>query len=310
MSSVRALKRKQKNHKENNPAVLLERSKSCNDLNKLTEIQQLRKINSDCDVCYKADYNKKEDIKFTSRSSKSERCLKTIFARNSINNFLSSTPSDNPSIPSTPTYQSSSMIQSSFSLITDSSKIRIPICGYEVMEERARFTIFKLRIENYESNNFWLVLRRFTDFTRLHNKLKSLFPNTSLVLPKKKWFGNNFSSGFIDNRIAGLQTFINTILQDSDMRCCPVVREFFCLDEPPTYSESMEETKAIFEAQEETIAHLKMQLKSREDTILNMTHSLLLEKENNRYLSSLVKHTVERCEQCADYIQDNFANYA
>lgn len=156
------------------------------------------------------------------------------------------------------------------------------------MEERARFTIFKLRIENYESNNFWLVLRRFTDFTRVHNKLKSLFPNTTLVLPKKNWFGNNFSSGFIDNRIAGLQTFINTILLDQQMRSCPVVREFFCLDEPPTYSESMEETKAIFEAQEETIAHLKMQLKSRDDTISDMTNSLLIERDHNNYLKSLI----------------------
>ena len=128
MSSIRALKRKQKNHKENHPATHFERSKSCNDLNKLTQFQQLRKINSDCDVSYNSDY-KKSDLKYTSRSSKSERCLKTIFARNSINNFLSSTPSDITSIPSTPTYQSSSMIQSSFSLITDSSKIRIPICG-------------------------------------------------------------------------------------------------------------------------------------------------------------------------------------
>lgn len=157
------------------------------------------------------------------------------------------------------------------------------------MEERARFTIFKLRIENYESNNFWLVLRRFTDFTRVHNKLKSLFPNTSLVLPKKKWFGNNFSSGFIDNRIAGLQTFINTILLNPEMRSCPVVREFFCLDEPPTYSESMEETKAIFEAQEETIAHLKMQLKSRDELISNLSHNLDIQKEHNNYLSALIK---------------------
>lgn len=128
MSSIRALKRKQKNHKENNPSVNFERSKSCNDLKKLTQIPQMRKVNSDCDISYKSEY-KKSDLKYTSRSSKSERCLKTIFARNSINNFLSSTPSDIPSIPSTPTYQSSSMIQSSFSLITDSSKIRIPICG-------------------------------------------------------------------------------------------------------------------------------------------------------------------------------------
>lgn len=135
------------------------------------------------------------------------------------------------------------------------------------------------------------MLRRFTDFTRLHTKLKTLFPSHSmnLALPKKKWFGNNFSSGFIDTRIAGLQTFINTILGTPEMRSCAVVREFFCLDDPPTYSESMEECKAIFEAQEETIAHLKMQMKAKDDLISNLSHELHIQKRQNEYLMSLVK---------------------
>ena len=149
--------------------------------------------------------------------------------------------------------------------------------------------IFKLRIENYEKNNFWLVLRRFTDFTRLHAKLKGAFPQVNLVLPKKKWFGNNFSSGFIDTRIAGLQTFINTILSNAEMRKSPMVREFFCLDDPPLYSESMDECKAIFEAQEETIAHMKMQLRAKDELIGNLSHELLIQKQQNEYLMSLVK---------------------
>jgi sorting nexin-16 len=150
--------------------------------------------------------------------------------------------------------------------------------------------IFKLRIENYEKNNFWLVLRRFTDFTRLHTKLKILFPKVNLALPKKKWFGNNFSSGFIDTRIAGLQTFINTILGSMEMRSCAAVREFFCLDDPPTYSDfESQECKAIFEAQEETIAHLKMQLKAKDDLIGNLSHELNIQRQQNEYLTSFVK---------------------
>lgn len=116
-----------------------------------------------------------------------------------------------------------------------------------------------------------------------------MFPNVSLALPKKKWFGNNFSSGFIDTRIAGLQTFINTILSNSEMRKCLTVREFFCLDDPPIYSESMEECKAIFEAQEETIAHLKMQLKAKDDVISNLSNELHIHRQQNEYLLSLVK---------------------
>lgn len=142
------------------------------------------------------------------------------------------------------------------------------------MEERSRFTIFKLMIENYESNNFWLVLRRFTDFSRLHQRLSALFPNVSLVLPRKKWFGNNFDERFIDTRITGLQKFIDDILRNPDLRRCGIVREFFCLDDPPSYSESMEECKAIFEAQEEIIAHLKLQMQAKDELIASLSREL------------------------------------
>jgi sorting nexin-16 len=126
--------------------------------------------------------------------------------------------------------------------------VRVPIVGYEVMEERARFTIFKLRIENKVSNTSWLVLRRYTDFMRLYGKLKALFPGHDLpTFPRKKWFGNNFSSTFLDNRISGLQSFINQVIADDELKKAAVVREFFCLDEAPTYSESMEECRVCKE---------------------------------------------------------------
>lgn len=120
--------------------------------------------------------------------------------------------------------------------------------------------------------------------------MKILYPKVNLVLPKKKWFGNNFNSGFIDTRIAGLQTFINTILSNSEMRACNAVREFFCLDDPPTYSDfESQECKAIFEAQEETIAHFKMQLKTKDDLISNLTHELNNQRHQNEFLTSFVK---------------------
>jgi sorting nexin-16 len=116
-----------------------------------------------------------------------------------------------------------------------------------------------------------------------------LYPHVNLTLPKKKWFGNNFSQGFLDSRVAGLQTFINTILENKQMRSNSLVREFFCLDEPPSFSESMEDCKVIFEAQEETIAHLKMQLQTKDEIIANLKHSLNMQKQQNDYLTSLIK---------------------
>lgn len=253
------------------------KSNSSSQLYKSSSSNRPRKVKSEADL---SNITQQKDIKVIQsvKPSKSERNLNSVY-----NYMTSSTPCD--------TSRSSNVMEiSTYSMITDSDSIKIPIVGYEVMEERSRFTIFKLRIENYEKNSFWLVLRRFTDFTRLHTKLKQLFPNVILVLPKKKWFGNNFSSGFLDTRIAGLQTFINTILGNPEMKKCPVVREFFCLDEPPLFSESMEDCKAIFEAQEETIAYLKMQLKAKDEVITNLTHK-------NDYLTSLVKSSIGKCSK-------------
>ncbi|KAL5287645.1 SNX16 family protein [Megaselia abdita] len=154
------------------------------------------------------------------------------------------------------------------------TRVRVPIIGYEVMEERARFTVYKLRVENPSTNDCWLVMRRYTDFVRLNQKLKQIFPTINLQLPRKKIFGDNFNSVFLDNRVQGLQIFVNTVMANEQLRACKVVREFFCLDEPPTHSESMEECRAIFEAQEETISHLRMQINSKNELILSLQQKL------------------------------------
>lgn len=150
--------------------------------------------------------------------------------------------------------------------------------------------VYKLRVENPFTNDCWLVLRRYTDFQRLNNKLKSTFPQLpALVLPRKKLFGDNFSSLFLTNRVQGLQLFINSVMANDMLRNSQIVRDFFCLDEPPAYSESMEECRAIFEAQEETIAHLKMQLRAKDDVIMTLQQQLNDETEHNRSLSTAIK---------------------
>lgn len=140
-------------------------------------------------------------------------------------------------------------------------------------------------MENPFTNDCWLVLRRYTDFQRLNNKLKATFPNLNLALPKKKLFGDNFSSVFLGNRVQGLQSFINSVMGNETLRNSQIVRDFFCIDEPPPYSESMEECRAIFEAQEETIAHLKLQLRAKDEFILNLQQQL----ENERHKNESVK---------------------
>ncbi|CAD7015404.1 sorting nexin-16 [Ceratitis capitata] len=177
--------------------------------------------------------------------------------------------------------------------------MRVPIIGYEVMEERARFTVYKLRVENPMTNDCWLVLRRYTDFVRLNTKLKQLFPNIVLLLPRKKIFGDNFNAVFLDNRVQGLQIFVNSIMSKEELRKCKLVREFFCLDEPPSYSESMEECRAIFEAQEETIAHLKSQVNSKNELILNLQQKLRDEIAEKEHLKTALKNASANCPNCA-----------
>lgn len=283
MSSVKALKRrnflKQKTNKEESSALRRTRSLcTLSDNNIKQSTKCLRRSKSDPDL-NKIDPTKKP-LKFD--AAKSERNLSILYTTSS----LPSTPFRNNLHNNNNNNQ---MDLSCYSMINESDNVKAPIIGYEIVAERSRFTIFKLRIENYERNSFWLVLRRFTDFTRLQTKLKALFPHVNLVLPKKKWFGNNFSSGFLDTRVAGLQTFINTILTNPEMRKCSAVREFFCIDEPPTFSEEVsEDCRMVIESQMETIAHLKLQLKAKDETIENLTHSLKVQKQHNDYLTSLL----------------------
>ncbi|XP_055390546.1 uncharacterized protein LOC129619330 [Condylostylus longicornis] len=187
----------------------------------------------------------------------------------------------------------------------DTCGVRIPIIGYEIMEERARFTVYKLRVENSFTNDCWLVLRRYTDFVRLNNKLKQMFPyNTiQLQLPRKKIFGDNFNAVFLDNRVQGLQIFVNTIMANEELKSSKIVRDFFCLDEPPSYSESMEECRAIFEAQEETIAHLKLQINSKNDLILSLQEKLMNEIAQNERLKKELKETTSKCATCCKKIE-------
>ncbi|XP_024936547.1 sorting nexin-16 isoform X2 [Cephus cinctus] len=152
--------------------------------------------------------------------------------------------------------------------------LRIPIVGYEVMEERARFTVYKLRVE-LRNGDCWFVFRRYTDFVRLLAQLRrQKAPISHLSLPRKKWLGDNFAPSFLEERIHGLQAFVNGILSCSVLTGTACVREFFCLDEPPALSDTVEESRAIFEAMEDTIYHLRQQLRERDAALAaETTHS-------------------------------------
>ncbi|XP_034476112.1 uncharacterized protein LOC117783049 [Drosophila innubila] len=199
----------------------------------------------------------------------------------------------------------SQMALSSAAPVDPNAVLRVPIIGYEVMEERARFTVYKLRVENPDTRDCWLVMRRYTDFVRLNGKLKQVFPHVNLLLPRKKLFGDNFNAVFLDNRVQGLQMFVNSIMVKEQLRKHKLVREFFCLDEPPSYSESMEECRAIFEAQEETIAHLKLQIQTKNDHILSLQQKLREEMIEKEQLREDLKNINLDCSHCSSANESN-----
>ncbi|XP_050300587.1 sorting nexin-16 [Anthonomus grandis grandis] len=169
--------------------------------------------------------------------------------------------------------------------------IQIPIVGYEIMEERARFTVYKLRIENKINGDCWYVFRRYTDFVRLCNRFRNKFPDVMKHLPRKRWLKNNFDPLFLDERVNGLQTLVNAILRQPDLINTKEIQEFFCLNEPPVNSESNEESRAMFEAFEDTIADLKMQLREKDAIITNLQRRVQSLCNENENLKKLVENS-------------------
>lgn len=95
-----------------------------------------------------------------------------------------------------------------------------------------------------KNGDCWFVFRRYTDFVRLLSQLRrQKIPVSQLSLPRKKWLGDNFAPSFLEERIRGLQAFVNGILSTPLLIGTACVREFFCLDEPPALSDTAEESR-------------------------------------------------------------------
>ncbi|KAL1775641.1 sorting nexin-16 isoform X2 [Sigmodon hispidus] len=140
------------------------------------------------------------------------------------------------------------------------------ILGYEVMEERAKFTVYKILVKKTPEES-WVVFRRYTDFSRLNDKLKEMFPGFRLALPPKRWFKDNYNADFLEDRQLGLQAFLQNLVAHKDIANCLAVREFLCLDDPPGPFDSLEESRAFCETLEETNYHLQRELLEKQKEV-------------------------------------------
>lgn len=175
------------------------------------------------------------------------------------------------------------------------------ILGYEVMEERAKFTVYKILVKKTPEES-WVVFRRYTDFSRLNDKLKDMFPGFRLALPPKRWFKDNYNADFLEDRQLGLQAFLQNLIAHKDIANCLAVREFLCLDDPPGPFDSLEESRAFCETLEETnyrfqkellekqkeVESLKKMLREKQlyiDALENRLRTLSLESEESLHVS-------------------------
>ncbi|XP_054624004.1 sorting nexin-16-like [Dunckerocampus dactyliophorus] len=159
--------------------------------------------------------------------------------------------------------------------------------GHETLEERAKFTIYKILVNGSQGNS-WMIFRRYTDFCRLQNKLKDLFPSIHLVLPPKRWFKDNYDEEFLAERQTALQKFLHNLTKHKDMISSDAVRQFLCMSDPPGPFDSVEESRAFCETLEETNHRLQRELMEKQRDVDNLTQ-LLNERENyiNRLMSKV-----------------------
>ncbi|XP_054512371.1 sorting nexin-16 isoform X4 [Pan troglodytes] len=160
------------------------------------------------------------------------------------------------------------------------------ILGYEVMEERAKFT------------------------------LKEMFPGFRLALPPKRWFKDNYNADFLEDRQLGLQAFLQNLVAHKDIANCLAVREFLCLDDPPGPFDSLEESRAFCETLEETNYRLQKELLEKQkemeslkkllsekqlhiDTLENRIRTLSLEPEESLDVSETEGEQILKVESSA-----------
>ncbi|KAK3578961.1 hypothetical protein CHS0354_034749 [Potamilus streckersoni] len=169
----------------------------------------------------------------------------------------------------------------------NTADIKAPIIGFELIEQRAKFTVFKLNV--LVKNDSWFVFRRYTDFTQLQDKLKKLFPGLRFKLPPKRWFKDNYEKDFLEDRLLGLQTFVNSILCHKDVCNSEPVCEFFCFNDPPGPHDSLEESRAMCETLEEAVYNLKKELQEKDSEIELLKEELSLYRSQVEMLSNALR---------------------
>ncbi|CAG5119563.1 unnamed protein product [Candidula unifasciata] len=172
--------------------------------------------------------------------------------------------------------------------------IRVPIVGHETLESRSKFTVFKIHVMIEDDKAGWFIFRRYTDFVHLNDQLTRLFPNFRLALPPKRWFRNNFDVEFLDERVLGLQAFVDNVTGHRDICKSKPVRDFFCFDDPPGPYDSLEESRAQCESMEEVLYSLREEVNEKDKEIDILKEELDLYKNQVQLLTNRLSELSRR----------------
>ncbi|KAK9719637.1 Serine/threonine-protein kinase Sgk2 [Basidiobolus ranarum] len=89
-----------------------------------------------------------------------------------------------------------------------------------------KFTVYKISVTNGPIH--WFVLKRYSEFHKLHGELQALFPHIRLPsLPPKRLIGNNTSPSFVQSRKQRLGQYLREISEDPILCSSEPILEFF-----------------------------------------------------------------------------------
>ncbi|XP_028834140.1 sorting nexin-16 isoform X1 [Denticeps clupeoides] len=171
----------------------------------------------------------------------------------------------------------------------------IPILvGYEVMEERSKFTVYKILVRRAAGDS-WVICRRYADFSQLNEQLKETFPQLKFSLPPKRWFKDNYEAGFLQERQQRLHGFLQQLVAHRDVAHSAAVRSFLCLDEPPGPFESLKDSRVLCETLEETNQRLQRELSEKWKEVEQLRELLEQKEQRIRRLEKIVGVNVSEC---------------
>ena len=112
-----------------------------------------------------------------------------------------------------------------------------PASRYEIVKHAGdKYINYRIYVKSDEL--VWFIFRRYSEFHVVYKDLKKTFPDRPYKIPPKKIFGN-FSQKTIDERLEGLNRFVEQVLETPGATQLQIVIDFFKIPPISERSESL-----------------------------------------------------------------------